>query len=357
MAQRRTPNRAQKPSTRLKVKRAEALLTKAPQPEIDVIPATPAGLRQRLMDRMQNKYNDIQGLPPSIIKPSALAPLVHTPKIDVTLSPEKTHTVTLLPDTTISFPSLWIDVFVHGDQYEEAAFAEMFTRAKCSRAASPLECDLMVFTGGADVNPELYGEERYVLSRFDEARDQADIDMYLMCLETGIPMLGICRGAQFLHVMNGGKLYQDVDEHQGAHDMWDCKAKAMVHRVSSVHHQMCRSNFGNGMEVIGTATKSRRRVITKDSFETGQLSDIEAFYYRETNCLGIQGHPEYSGYPAFSRWTLEQIKLYLMADCNPDMEITKGQHKLKPEILAQRPAEIGRTKWLLDYLAARNKEK
>lgn len=367
MAQQRARVTRHKPSTRLKVKRAQALLAKPPEPIHDVLPSKPEVkniLKERL-DRIKAERaakeaeafkpaDNLPQLPPSITK------LCH---VDTGhMDPPKTKTkpefsVTIMPDTVVHYPHLWTDVFIHGDRWEEAQFAEMFTRAKCSRAESPMEADLMVFTGGSDVNPELYGEERHVLSRFNEARDNSDIDMYLMCLEHGIPMLGICRGAQFLHVMNDGRLFQDVDNHQGAHNMWDVKNKVMLDRVSSVHHQMVRPNIVGGMEVLATSKQSTRRVIDKVAWEMGEAPDIEAFFYRDTACLGIQGHPEYSGYTRFAKWTLEQIKTYLMAPSNPDMEIAGSQHKLKQDFLKMRPDTVGRTKHLEAYLAARKKEK
>lgn len=366
MAQQRArPNRA-KPSTRLKVKRAQALLAKPPEPQNDVLPPKPV-VKTMLQERLAKMKADraaaeakaftpaigLPQLPPSI---TALPKLAHveTPHLN---PPKPEFSVTLLPESVVQYPHLWTDVFVHGDKWEEAQFAEMFSRAKCSRAQSPLEADLVIFTGGADVNPELYGEERHVLSRFNEERDNRDIDMYLMCLEHGIPMLGICRGAQFLHVMNDGRLFQDVDNHQGAHAIWDLKNKMVLDHVSSVHHQLVRPNIVGGMDVLATAKKSTRRVIDKVAWETGEAPDIEAFFYRDTACLGIQGHPEYSGYTRFAKWVLEQIKTYLMAPSNPDMEIAGAQHKLKPEFLQMRPDHVGRTKHLEAYIAARKKEK
>src|SRR5690554_3184603 len=75
------------------------------------------------------------------------------------------------------------------------------------------EADLVCFIGGEDVQPSLYGEHDHPSTHTNPARDEMEEKLFHYCLNEGIPMAGICRGAQFLNVMNGGKLYQDVDNH------------------------------------------------------------------------------------------------------------------------------------------------
>ena len=147
-------------------------------------------------------------------------------------------------------------------------------------------------------------------------------------------MLGICRGAQFLHVMNGGVLFQDVNNHYGAHSMYDCIDNRTIPYVSSVHHQMVKEN--KDMTVLAyTPGKSTTRFSSPSESETGAQKDIEAFFYRDTCCLGIQGHPEYSGYYAFMSWALKQIGNVINE--NPDIETIKNVSRLKKDILETRP--------------------
>jgi gamma-glutamyl-gamma-aminobutyrate hydrolase PuuD len=242
--------------------------------------------------------------------------------------------VALMRDHKLDYPDLWMKIFVAGSRSEEAQFAEMFTRAACSRAESLEKADLCVFTGGPDVDPQMYGEKPHYLTSCNEARDTADINLYLFCMEHGIPMLGICRGAQFLHVMNGGKLYQDVDRHNGDHTMWDVVGQRQIERVSSVHHQMCIQNTAGGMQLLGTSGEATKRWKNPLFSDDGHQADVEAFFYRDTCCLGIQGHPEYRGYNYFAKWTLQQIENYVVL--NPDVDWIKGFRRIKPEIMAQR---------------------
>lgn len=229
----------------------------------------------------------------------------------------ETRRITVMTDHKLVFPDIWLSVFIAGDLSEEIAFAQMLVRAACRRAATPDEADVVIFTGGEDVNPALYGEAPHPKTYYRDLRDQQDIALYLDCLEKGIPMIGVCRGAQLLHVMNGGKLFQDVDGHQGGHSMTDTKTKEVIDNISSVHHQMCRPNRAGGMEILGVSAKSRKRWLNNKESDAGMSQDIEAFFYRDTCCLGVQGHPEYRGYNAYTKWFLQQMENYI--NLNPDL--------------------------------------
>lgn len=248
---------------------------------------------------------------------------------------ESRRRVTFMKDTVLEYPELWLEVFVAGSSYEEKQFAEMFIRSRCRKAATPEEADLVVFSGGPDVDPLLYGEKAHHSTRTDVSRDKRDTELYDLCFKLGIPMLGICRGAQFLAVMNGGKLYQDVDNHYGDHDIWDIKNKRIIRGISSVHHQMVMEDKDNGMEVIAFSLgRSKTRHRNSLEVETGSNRDIEAFWYRDTCSIGIQGHPEYRGYNAFTKWSLDLVNQLVME--NPDLEYRDRKCRMKLEILAQR---------------------
>jgi gamma-glutamyl-gamma-aminobutyrate hydrolase PuuD len=245
--------------------------------------------------------------------------------------------VTIMRDHELDYPELWMEVFVSPDpsvRDDEARFAQMFARSRCSRAKSVLEADLVVFAGGSDVDPALYGEEQHGSTCFNRARDDTDMMLYNLCVENGIPMLGVCRGAQFLHVMNGGKLYQDIDKHYGDHRMYVVDQKDFIDKVSSVHHQACIPQNENGFKLLGTNGDARNRRLNPSQSVLGARADVEAFFYRDTCCLGVQGHPEYQGYNRFTKWVLDQINSLIL--CSPDIEWRDGQRRVKLELLEER---------------------
>ncbi len=76
--------------------------------------------------------------------------------------------------------------------------------------------DGVVFAGGADLSPLLYGEEPHPETLgVREARDSAEIPLLRAALERGTPVLGICRGMQLMSVVAGGSLVQHLPETVG----------------------------------------------------------------------------------------------------------------------------------------------
>lgn len=155
--------------------------------------------------------------------------------------------------------------------------------------------DLICFTGGADVQPHLYGEHN-VASSVNFQRDDREIEVYNQW--KGTPMVGICRGGQLLNVLNGGSMYQDVDGHArgGTHPATYLKT-GQVFDVTSTHHQMMRP-APHG-EVLVIAAEAHRFVsgsalgYTKRIFES-RLSahqDTEVVLYGKELCF--QPHPEH----------------------------------------------------------------
>ena len=78
--------------------------------------------------------------------------------------------------------------------------------------------DGLVFSGGSDLDPELYGEEPHP-ETVGVIRERDDFELELMraALDRDVPMLAICRGSQVLNVALGGGLEQHVPDRIGAH--------------------------------------------------------------------------------------------------------------------------------------------
>lgn len=70
--------------------------------------------------------------------------------------------------------------------------------------------DGVIVGGGDDIAPALYGAELVMESRLDHARDATEKRIVETTLGQGMPVLGICRGAQMLNVASGGTLDQDA---------------------------------------------------------------------------------------------------------------------------------------------------
>jgi putative glutamine amidotransferase len=73
------------------------------------------------------------------------------------------------------------------------------------------QLDGVFLTGGVDVDPSSYAEDRDTLcGKTDRSRDWAELQLVRWAVEAKKPVLGVCRGAQVLNVACGGTLYQDV---------------------------------------------------------------------------------------------------------------------------------------------------
>lgn len=154
------------------------------------------------------------------------------------------------------------------------------------------EADVVQFTGGADVSPELYGAKAHQFTGNDRRRDAYEMDVFNQCVSDGIPMVGICRGGQFLNVMNGGEMYQHVERHTASHFITDLQTGEEVY-VSSTHHQMMKPS-PKALLVASSTLGGTREWYEGEMFKKDVSNqDIEVVYYEETNSLCFQPHPEF----------------------------------------------------------------
>lgn len=160
--------------------------------------------------------------------------------------------------------------------------------------------DGLVLQGGADVNPAAYGEEAIRPEwAGDRIRDMYEMELLHEFLESGKPVLGICRGAQLINVALGGSLYQDIASqlpeaipHLGEgydrhlHDivfesgglLEKRLGNAPQRKVISIHHQGIRS-LGRDLVVEARAASD------------GMIEAIRGSGHNFV--LGLQWHPEF----------------------------------------------------------------
>jgi putative glutamine amidotransferase len=188
-------------------------------------------------------------------------------------------------------------VVLRGDQNYNRLFSRMFRLRNFNYLMRyPHRVDLVVFTGGADIHPNLYNGVHNYWSYTNIVRDKWERTLFDLCMRYNIKMIGICRGLQLLNVMAGGLLYQHVGGHHSfsnkmhdAHLAWAGKSDF----VTSTHHQMVI--LPNGSIPIAWAVPKRA-----DSWAigpTGYWSDpphheIEGAIFPNINAVGVQFHPE-----------------------------------------------------------------
>lgn len=170
----------------------------------------------------------------------------------------------------------------------------------------------LVLHGGVDVNPELYGETP---SRFTQhpnrPRDYTEVALYKEAVANKIPVVGVCRGAQLICVLNGGKLHQHTEPKEQSHSIATLDGH-IFERVMAGHHQIMRPS-GN---YIMYGWNPGVTAVWKDDVDFEYKHDCpEVVYFPDTNSLAIQPHPEWaSKTDPFVIWInglMEELKINL----------------------------------------------
>lgn len=168
---------------------------------------------------------------------------------------------------------------------------KMFNKRGYTIVKNHKVADIIVFSGGEDINPELYGQKRLAVTKsVNYKRDEYCETLYETHKDK--PKIGICRGAQFLNTQCGGSMYQDVNNHGKTHLVYSANFEEEFGEVTSTHHQQMIPAFD--AEIIAVAKESSRRVRDGATLIGGHFTDdIEVVYYLKEKCLCFQPHPEY----------------------------------------------------------------
>lgn len=175
------------------------------------------------------------------------------------------------------------------------------------------KADIVLFTGGQDINPNLYGQSAHPYTSYSDSRDKMEIRAMNLALSQNKLIWGTCRGAQLMCAYNGGSLVQHV-QHPSMHNMimdWNKKQ----YSVTSCHHQMLNVTGMNSAAVIGYAKQlspihqdSKKDIgvhmMKKYDDDCSFIAEPEiVFFNRMNQCmyqehststgLCVQGHPEW----------------------------------------------------------------
>ena len=184
------------------------------------------------------------------------------------------------------------------------------------------DIDLILFTGGADVNPQQYGEKTGQYTHYNDERDDLEINTFYKF--TGVPKLGICRGAQLLTVLSKGKLIQHVENHTKSHKISIVNFGTFT--IPSTHHQMM---YPYQLPEEDYDLKAWSTNFLSTTYLNGNNQEIklannflecEIIEYLRNKSLCIQGHPEL-GNDDIKNVTLHLINNFLKKFKNKNNEI------------------------------------
>ena len=157
-------------------------------------------------------------------------------------------------------------------------------------------CDGVIFAGGNDFDPDLYGGDRSLVETYSREDDDKSLSILDYCIGLQKPIFGICRGMQLINIYYGGSLYDDIakqfsdkichrnkDNTLAYHDISispDTRlmkiAKSDRLEVNSYHHEGIK-DLGDGLAVSARS-------------DDGLIEAIENPYY--PYMIGVQWHPE-----------------------------------------------------------------
>lgn len=72
--------------------------------------------------------------------------------------------------------------------------------------------DGVIFAGGNDFDPDLYGGDRSLVETYSREDDEKSLSILDYSIEHKKPILGICRGMQLINIYYGGSLYDDISK-------------------------------------------------------------------------------------------------------------------------------------------------
>lgn len=198
------------------------------------------------------------------------------------------------------------------DNYGGYPFADLFDAVKPVYLPDDMKAAnaCLVIWGGGDISPSMYGQQpcsRTGATVKLSSRDQMELTLASHAMKMGMPIIGICRGAQMMCALAGGKLVQDVTGHGGNHTCRTDEGKIVT--TTSLHHQMmypwdvdhkliawCEPPRSKEY-IEGVALGKEEDGVdvslvfpeTVDPFKR----EPEIVYFPTVKCLAIQGHPEF----------------------------------------------------------------
>lgn len=208
-------------------------------------------------------------------------------------------------------------------------FDVLFSESKAiTRPEDVAECDAIILWGGEDIWAGYYKQEPHPRNQNRHGptgRDVREWTVMKEALKLDIPIIGVCRGAQFLCAFAGGTLVQHMTGHHQTHDVMCELAEPLegqnfkVYQTSSEHHQMMYVSEmpEDSYQVLAWAA-GLSKLYEDDKGEMvppegGYMPEPEVVYFPKVRGFAIQGHPEWmdSSSP-FVEWCFERISSLLL---------------------------------------------
>jgi putative glutamine amidotransferase len=173
--------------------------------------------------------------------------------------------------------------------------------------------DGIVFSGGADVDPALYGADAH--GETDEpqtTRDAGEMALLRAALERDVPTLAVCRGVQLLNIARGGDLVQHLPERVGHERHRETPGTFSEHPVEVRAGSRLQAVVGSDRSVTSHHHQSLGRLgeglVETAWAEDGTVEAVEDPSMRFA--LGVQWHPEAGDDDGLIEALVEEARAY-----------------------------------------------
>lgn len=158
--------------------------------------------------------------------------------------------------------------------------------------------DGVLFVGGEDIDPRVYGEEPLPAHEpLPEGRGAFDLALAQAVLDRRLPVLGICYGSQLLTIVGGGALWQDLPAQvAGALEHGGRFPDLPQHPIDVAKGSRLREILGADRIVVNSAHHQAAKRLGQGWLATAHAEDgvIEAIERADGGhfALGVEWHPE-----------------------------------------------------------------
>ncbi|MBU3923553.1 MAG: gamma-glutamyl-gamma-aminobutyrate hydrolase family protein [Nanoarchaeota archaeon] len=149
-----------------------------------------------------------------------------------------------------------------------------------------LNPSLVILSGGNDISPSLYGGKYLSNSLSSWERDMLERRLVDYAVERQVPILGECRGMQFLNVYFGGKVLQNVGRE--GHVAKTHEIEIVVGRIFGKNNPVVNSYHNHC--ISEKELSSELKVFAKSS-----EGFVEGVYHSSLPIMGMMWHPERKG--------------------------------------------------------------
>lgn len=162
----------------------------------------------------------------------------------------------------------------------------------------PEFADGLIFTGGGDINPLLFGEEPIQENgEISPLRDEFELTLCQEALERKIPILGICRGMQIMNIAAGGGIYQDIGAQTGTtlKHIQQAPRSCGTHSVTLAADTILSHLWQKEKIIVNSVHHQAVSVLGKDIIASAHSADglTEAIEHTgKSFAVGVQWHPE-----------------------------------------------------------------